>query len=88
MSDDARLYASLVGPFLDKYCRIPGARDETEARLMCNADPKFQKLWCSMYTLDEVREHIKKYGGEIIVIKELMYDDNVINRYRATGALS
>jgi len=64
-------YASLVGPFLNLYCEIPGAESEQDARHMCNQDRRMQPLWCSIYTLDQVQEAIARFGGQIIPIKQL-----------------
>ena len=64
-------YASLVGPFLGYYCEVPGAHDEEDARYMLNQDRRMKSLWMSIYSLERVNEGIKKYGGQIIKIREL-----------------
>lgn len=64
-------YASLAGPFSGIYCEIKGAQDEGHARSMCNGSYQMKRVWCGMYTLEEVLHRIGMYGGQIITIREL-----------------
>jgi hypothetical protein len=79
------IYVSLVGPFLNKYARVPDARTDSEARLMCATDRRMQSLWCATYTKEQVDECIRKYGGEIIELYAdgFEYDVEALRRLRA-----
>lgn len=55
------LYASLTGPLIGVYVPLP-SDSESENRVMLN-DSKLAKLWCAVYTEDEVDHQIKEYGG-------------------------
>ncbi len=63
-------YVSLIGPLLNYYALVPGARTLEEARLMCNTDRRLQSLWCTAHTKEEVDYCITKYGGQIITLYE------------------
>jgi hypothetical protein len=58
------LYASLTGPLLGLYFPVP-TDDEVIARKML-ASSSLNKLWCSVYTIDEVVRQIRQHGGEIL----------------------
>jgi len=63
---DKEVYVSLIGPFMNMYAQVPYARNNIEARWICNQDPKLKHIWCSTYSLKKVQEMIKSYGGTII----------------------
>lgn len=71
------LYASLVGPLFGVYYPIP-TDDEATARAML-ATSKLAKLWCSVYTAEQLEEILKKFKGTIVLpdrfANNLDYDD-------------
>jgi hypothetical protein len=59
----ANLYASLTGPLLGLYFPMPAdivGENQFRAAL---ASSKLAKLWCSIYTEEQVDESIAKWGG-------------------------
>ena len=54
-------YASLIGPLLDIYYPLP-FEDETRNRIALNTS-KLGRLWCTIYTEEEVDDCIKNFGG-------------------------
>lgn len=66
--ENDRVYVSLVGPFLGYYARIPGARSDIEARILCAATKGLKHIWMSVYTKEEVLECIERYGGQFIAL--------------------
>ncbi len=55
------LYASLTGPLIGVYIPLP-YDDEGENRALLNKS-KLAKLWCSVYTEDQVDGMIEEHGG-------------------------
>lgn len=72
-------YASLVGVFLGYYVEIKGARNNMAARMICNADRRLKRCWCSIYDLEHTIKSINKFGGQIIEIGEADCDIWEIN---------
>jgi hypothetical protein len=60
----ARSYASLMGPMLGVYYPLP-FDNELQNRAALNTS-RLSKLWCSVYTRDEVERQIKDFGGLIL----------------------
>jgi hypothetical protein len=58
------LYASLVGPLLGLYYPMP-VDDVIEARIACKTS-KLTKLWCCIYTVEQMEANIKQFGGMIL----------------------
>lgn len=55
------LFASLTGPLLGVYYPLPFA-DENSARRALNSSG-LKRLWCSVYTREQVAEQLDTYGG-------------------------
>lgn len=79
------LYASLTGPLLGIYYCVE-CTDEIEARVMLNTS-SLKKLWCSMYTYEETRVNINKYGGMMFHGNVLDYDSTEVSRLRTHRAM-
>ncbi len=68
--ENDQVYVSLVGPFLGYYARIPGAKSDMEARILCNATKGMKHIWMTTYTKEEVAEMIVMFGGAILNLKQ------------------
>ena len=76
----ARSYASLMGPLLGMYYPLP-FDNEWQNRMALNTS-RLSKLWCSVYTLEEVEQQIKLYGGFMLpdgFANKLDYDSHAVN---------
>lgn len=58
-----RLYASLVGPLLGLYYPIPASLPDDESCRVALASSRLAKLWCAIYTEEQVDECVRKFGG-------------------------
>ncbi len=73
------LYASLIGPLFGLYYPIP-TDDMDAARTMMHTS-KLAKLWCSIYTYEEVLGFISKFGGHVLPTEfadRLDYDSHAV----------
>lgn len=57
----ARSYASSMGPLLGLYYPLP-FDNELQNRKALNTS-RLSKVWCSVYSRDQVEEQIKQFGG-------------------------
>jgi len=80
-----RIYASLVGPFLNFYAELPEAQNLAEGRLMCATDRRLEQLWCSVYVEEKVDEMIQRWGGQKIKLyaSGMEYDVDELRAMRA-----
>ena len=78
------VYVSLIGPFLNLYALVPGAKTPEQARLMCNTDRRLHSVWCSVYDRAGVDKCIKEFGGQIITLYEggMEYDPEKLRELR------
>ena len=58
-----KLYASLIGPLLGLYYPCPSSIKSSLAFRVALNSSKLSKLWCSVYTEEEVDEQIAISGG-------------------------
>lgn len=83
-----RLWASLVGPLFGLYYPCPDAlEDEGQFRVALNHS-RLAKLWCAVYSEEEVDALLAAYGGVKLPVKmsvHLDYDSYRVEQYRRTG---
>lgn len=82
-------YVSLIGPFMNYYAKVPYARNNIEARWLCNQDRRLKSLWCSTYTLEQVVDCIHKYGGQVIELYRdgMEFDMDEFEKFKAEVGL-
>lgn len=81
MSTEKFYYASLMGPLLGIYYPLP-FDNERQNRIVLNTS-KLSKLWCSVYTRNEVEEQIKRFGGQMLpdeFANKLDYDSFAVEK--------
>jgi hypothetical protein len=63
MSEKQRYYASLVGPLVGLYYPMPSELSYEQCHHAMNTS-KLAKLWCAIYTEEQVDGFLVKYGGQ------------------------
>lgn len=74
------LYASLTGPLIGLYYPLP-FDDERICRVALNTS-KLAKLWCAVYTREQVDSAIAEFGGARLADKfagNLDYDSHAVS---------
>jgi len=65
-------YASLTRALMSLYYPIEAENEDIARRMI--ATSSLSKMWCSVYTEEQVDEFIKNYGGHKLTVRQLDYD--------------
>jgi hypothetical protein len=83
MAQNARFYASLIGPLLGVYYPLPFT-SQVQNRIALSTS-RLKDLWCSVYPDFEVDLQIKQFGGLKLpetFAQWLDYDSDAVDRWQ------